>query len=108
MLIMKKTLTEKVKRLSLDMKDEWIYYLNKKLDVWKMKIPEDGKSRTYDEHGPYLALETDLHKRDPNYLYFIDEDGDISRINMLEVERSHKLERMRRFFSTKERTDKNE
>jgi hypothetical protein len=62
--------------------DGWIYFLDKKCDVCRVKIEDPSTPRE-------LVAETSVFK-EPNFLYFLDEEGDISRINMIRYEKSKK------------------
>lgn len=77
----KKVESEKVWKLGLVRESGWIYFLDKKCNVCRTKIGTP--------YSRELVAETDIEK-EPNHLYYVDIDGDISRVDMLKYEKQRK------------------
>lgn len=67
---------EKVEILGFERdNDNYLYYVNKK-GVWAIPKDPDGTQR---DERKKIVVEMDI-KIDPNFIYFLDQDGDISRL----------------------------
>jgi len=70
-------MAEKVKKLGIKREEGYLYYLNEKGDVWRVKMARAGKKGG----KPEKVADAGIQKEE-GYLYFIDKDGDISRAKM--------------------------
>ena len=67
----------KVVKVGVKRQKDYLYYLDKKGNVSRVKMARGGKSRG----KPEVVAKAGV-KREEGYLYFIDKQGDISRAKM--------------------------
>ncbi len=71
-------MTEKVLKVGIKRKTGWLYYLDKNINVYRVRMLCGGEKK---KRGQRLevVLKTGI-KCDQDYLYYVDKTGDISRV----------------------------
>lgn len=84
-------MAEKVTKVGVKKQKGFMYFIDKKGNVAKVKMARAGKKGG----KPVVVAKTGI-KRKPGYLYFIDKRGDISRAKMARGGRKKKKKKRRR------------
>lgn len=71
-------MAEKVAKVGIKKEDGYLYFVDKKGNVCRVKMARAGQRRGKTELVAKVGI-----KKQPGYLYFIDKRGDISRAKMV-------------------------
>src|SRR3989338_5192722 len=87
-------MSEKVKSAGIKREKDWLYYLDRNLNLLRAKMVRGGKKKQAGSK-PELLLKTGL-QRDSSYIYYLDKAGDISRVKAARGGTRHKGKKFRR------------